>query len=532
MDEQTRRTYDLNAEMFADRHLQQVPDRLYELAKVFFIKGEPTIDIGSGVGRDTSWLNQNNYPCVGVEPAKGMLELAQQKFPNCNFINDSLPEIKNIQDQSYSNVFVCAVLMHIPENELIITIMSLLRITTQKGKIILSFRDSKNEKDGRLFINYHINHIAHIFESLGSKILLTEEVGDWKNLVIEKGVENKNEGLSQIQNLILRDKRTTSYKLALTRALCEISKYEPNIVTWVMSEDFVQVPLKRIAARWATFYLPLVINNIRQGNNKNLAFAKKIEETGLTSADTSILKRLIDEESKKTKSLVHQICEAIKKGPVRYAGGGKNEIFRFDRLPQGTNDHTEDEHGFIIVPGSFWRELSIFSHWIEESIIFEWARYTEKMNKNKNFGECLDLISKCTQEDKRQTQMIHALLEGQNELKCTWTGETIDKLEIDHMVPWSIWHNNDIWNLLPTKKSVNGNKSDSLPSPELIKKRFDCIKHYWEIYCKEHTNLFQNQIYLCLGITMEDAFKKTGLEALQHTVMRVHQMHGGDFWLP
>jgi len=532
MDENTKLAYDLEAESFANRHKQQPPVRLYELAKVFFRVNGTTIDVGSGSGRDTDWLCKNNFPSHGIEPSEGMRKKAVQSFPTCLFSSDSLPELKTLEDQKFQNVFCCAVLMHVPENELIGSIMSLLRITEQKGKIILSYRDSKNEKDGRLFMNYHINHVAHIFESLGSKILLAEEVNGWKNLVIEKGEENQNEGLSQIQNLILRDKKTTSYKLALTRALCEISKYEPNVVTWILSEDYVQVPLKRIAARWAIYYLPLVMNDIRQGNNSNLAFTKKIKETGLKSADTSILKQLIDEESKKTKSLIHQICEAIKKGPVRYSGGRNNTIFRFDRLTSEEHDHIENEYGFIIVPGKFWRELSLFSHWIEESIIFEWARYTENMNKDKKFAECLDLISKCTQEDERQTQIIRDLILDQKPLKCVWSGKPIDKLEIDHMVPWSIWHNNDIWNLLPTKKSINGHKSDSLPSPELIKKRFECIKSYWEIYCQKHLNLFQNQIYLSLGITIDDAFKKTGLEALQHTVVRVQKMHGGNFWEP
>ena len=36
-------------------------------------------------------------------------------------------------------------------------------------------------------------------------------------------------------------------------------------------------------------------------------------------------------------------------------------------------------------------------------------------------------------------------------------------MSIDHFVPWSYVASDELWNLIPTKKSINSSKSNSLP---------------------------------------------------------------------
>src|SRR5690606_12936386 len=94
----------------------------------------------------------------------------------------------------------------------------------------------------------------------------------------------------------------------------------------------------------------------------------------------------------------------------------------------------------------------------------------------------------------------------------------------------ALWRNNDLWNLLPADSKVNGNKSDYLPSPELVRKRFDMIKSYWEIYIENYEDLFSKQIKRALGVSIEDAFNRNGLEALEHSLTRLNVHQGGLFW--
>jgi len=54
-------------------------------------------------------------------------------------------------------------------------------------------------------------------------------------------------------------------------------------------------------------------------------------------------------------------------------------------------------------------------------------------------------------------------------------------VHIDHVIPFSLWGNNDLWNLLPTHKKYNSQKSDLIPSISLLEGRRDQIISYWEL---------------------------------------------------
>jgi hypothetical protein len=64
-------------------------------------------------------------------------------------------------------------------------------------------------------------------------------------------------------------------------------------------------------------------------------------------------------------------------------------------------------------------------------------------------------------------------------LECTWTGTTLrDSFDVDHVIPFDLWHNNDVWNLLPASKTANSKKSNKLPSTDILRLRKDCIVGY------------------------------------------------------
>ena len=186
MDERTLNAYNQKATTLAQKHQASVPERLYTLAKTFFIKNGATADIGSGIGRDTDWLIQNGYPTTGFEPSEGMRRIAREQYPRHSFKEMHLPAIETLENK-FDNIFCSAVLMHIPRAELLSSAMSLLRALKSEGRMLLSFRHGQNENDGRLFEPYHAGQVAQLFESLGGKVILMEEDGVWKNLVIEKG---------------------------------------------------------------------------------------------------------------------------------------------------------------------------------------------------------------------------------------------------------------------------------------------------------------------------------------------------------
>lgn len=74
----------------------------------------------------------------------------------------------------------------------------------------------------------------------------------------------------------------------------------------------------------------------------------------------------------------------------------------------------------------------------------------------------------------------------------------INNYDIDHVIPFSIWKNNDLWNLLPAQSTINNKKRDKIPSVELITQQKDIIIHYWEIIHKAQEQRFLEEIQVTL----------------------------------
>ncbi|MCE3011968.1 MAG: methyltransferase domain-containing protein [Proteobacteria bacterium] len=528
MDPKTIETYNTDTQTIAERHRQVLPTRLYQLAQTFFHPDEKTLDLGCGIGRDTHWLNTHGYPTSGVDASTGMLKIAREDYPQYTFTQLALPEL-TLAHETFSNIYSCALLMHIPRSLIVSSCHAILKLLKPNGRLILSFRQGENENDGRLFETYHPGQIAQLFESLGGKVLLSEVDGKWNNLVMEKTDLSNRQGIQQIQDIISRDKKTATYKFALLRALCEISRYESHTVTWYREGDMVLVPMKRIAVRWVYYYWPLIKKSVKQTTSEQLAFEPMLLDLPYKLDEFQLLRTFL--ETPEAKPLLSKVANTIKVGPVRYAGGGTNEIFGY--IPKSDasvyRELKEIDYGVVTVPLSLWRDINHFSHWIEDSLSIQWAQLTEKLNQDKKFAQHLDLITKSTQVDERTTYLIRKLFKNKK-VECVWTGKILDEFAVDHMIPWSLWRNNDLWNLLPSDVKVNSKKSDLIPSVKLVKKRFDSIRRYWEQYQDAFPELFERELERGLGLSMSDGFSSIGCEALEQKLIKLSLSYGGGIW--
>ncbi len=528
MDPKTIKTYDTDTLAIAHRHRSVEPTRLYQLVQTFFHPNSPTLDLGCGIGRDTHWLNTHGYPTQGADASTGMLDVARQDYSQYTFKHEALTEI-SFKDESFSNIYSCAVLMHIPRAQIVSSCHSMLKALKPNGRLVLSFRAGENENDGRLFETYHPGQIAQLFESLGGKVLLIEVDGKWNNLVVEKTDLTRRDGIQQIQDIISRDKKTATYKFALLRALCEISRYESHTVTWYREGDMVLVPMKRIAVRWVYYYWPILKNSVKQATSEKLAFEEQLTNLPFKLSEFQLLRQFL--ETPDAKPLLSKVANTIKVGPVRYAGGGTNDIFGFISKSDASvyQELKEIDNGVITVPLALWRDINHFSHWIEDSLSIQWAQLTEKLNQDKKFAQHLDLITKSTQVDERTTYLIRKLFKN-IKVECVWTGKSLDEFAVDHMIPWSVWRNNDLWNLLPSDVKVNSKKSDLIPSVKLVKKRFDSIRRYWEQYQKAFPELFERELERGLGLSLSDGLSSIGCEALEQKIIKISLSYSGGNW--
>ncbi len=547
-DPQTIRSYDELARQQAAFQRSLHPDAIYRLIEAFFHRGKPTADLGSGSGRDVAWLQQRGFPAVGFEPSTGMIAEARAAYSGIEVQSAALPELAGIADASFDNVLCVAVLMHLPAAELISAAINLARIMRPGGRLIVSYRtpppEGERALDGRLYTWIPPSRLILLLESSGLRVLLSEEMPDsnrsdvrWFNLVVEKGALDRVSGLERIEAVLAQDRKTATYKLALLRALCAIARNAVNLVEW--TGDWVYVPMRAIAIQWLAFYWPILtapefiaqIRGERPESPKPIAFRTALvdlaRQTGGAGGLYSVLQAL-DNNPRRYDEVLKLIAQTIRKGPVTYSGGGQTPIFTY-------RPGDDETFGWVGVPADIWLDICRFAHWIEDSIIVRWAQLTDEINRTADPGRYLALLIAAPQHE-RDTADVRSVLGAAPDLGCVWTGRSLrNGYEVDHVIPFAVWGNNDLWNLLPSHPRINLAKRDALPSRSLLLERREVIVEYWQRYAQ--TPLFQprfsHQIQRALGCHLSSPdWPRVAFAGLEEIIERTAVTRGLPRWSP
>jgi hypothetical protein len=104
------------------------------------------------------------------------------------------------------------------------------------------------------------------------------------------------------------------------------------------------------------------------------------------------------------------------------------------------------------VPAPVWKEMCLIGYWVSESIILRWAELTAEISEDRlEVAEVVDklLVRPKPERDIETAQKAYA---GLSDLRCVWTGTVLRRFEVDHLIPFSLWYNNDLWNLLPAAR--------------------------------------------------------------------------------
>lgn len=139
----------------------------------------------------------------------------------------------------------------------------------------------------------------------------------------------------------------------------------------------------------------------------------------------------------------------------------------------------------------------------ENVIVFQWVDFSYKLMKDDTLSrnELYSVINIDYETKRTTTEATKFFTQRVNnaDIKCVWSGKKITTdLNIDHIIPFSLWENNDLWNILPSKAKVNGSKSDRIPKSTLLDKQKDEILKYWQLLHAHYTNRFTNEITYAL----------------------------------
>ena len=212
-----------------------------------------------------------------------------------------------------------------------------------------------------------------------------------------------------ISTILKHDAKTTSYKIALLRAINDVVLTYPDLRTYQLP---VAVPLKRLAKFWVAYYWPFVdlASPIQQGqqavrNGKvrnDMAFRPALSQLreeweqavgGLKSPADGFF--LINElkSPRKWQNYPDSLVEALSKAvsviartiekPIRYAGPGEWSIFgkpqRYSAIAGSTVavPGTNEGDRCLVISFELWETFRQMSLWIEALCIHEWCLFIE-----------------------------------------------------------------------------------------------------------------------------------------------------------
>jgi hypothetical protein len=324
------------------------------------------------------------------------------------------------------------------------------------------------------------------------------------------------------------DKKVATYKLALLRALCDLADRDDRVVTWLPNAT-IAVPLVSIAEQWLLYYWPLVASpqlipqmQGEAAGKQVLAFRPLLAELIATAArhfqlhqqpqllslfmlewKRGQLPKPINQLLGKT---LTKIARTIVAGPVTYADDGT--MFSYDKQSRS-----------VLVDAELWREFCLTGYWVRDSLLLRWAELVERFSKSLpqvSSGVVMDLLLQ-RPEVEREQRVASRIFAERPQLRCVWSERPItrDKLAIDHALPFSLWRNNDLWNLQPSHSAVNAAKSDSVPSTRLLRAREGALVDNWRIAYHVEPQLFSFEVARALGSFYKNSWELQLFELLR-----------------
>ncbi|MES0490758.1 MAG: methyltransferase domain-containing protein [Leptospirales bacterium] len=550
---------------------------------VFPDKSGKYLDIGAGSGRDLARLLEKGYDAIGVEPVVEMRDQAVGYYNNLKdrLFAGSLPELDSLKalkanepDPKYSGILCSAVLQHIAREDLFNSVFTIKNLLKEKGRLLISLpasrpnrKSEERDEHDRLFIMYSPGEIELLLAQLGFQKIFIEPAEDgmnrpgvtWVNMAFQLVNSDESRPIDKVEAILNRDKKSATYKLALFRALCDIARENQKVVDFISINNEnnlqagVHVPLRIITEKWIEYYYHLLsyTKPIPQTNNSNkdMAFKSNLLEIidyFSQSGGYSAYREVIESEDyqktvnsnkvksviyKKIKSLYSKIGETIVKGPVTYAGMSTagEPVFSYD--PQSKS---------VVVSPDIWRDLTLMGHWIHDSLLLRWAELSEKMAKNaagKNSNieitkaEILSVLLEHF-DPRRDVLASRKIFLGLDSPECVWSGKTLkNKFDVDHVIAYSLWHNNDLWNLLPVDSKVNNAKRDKLPEYNLLQKRKEHIVYYWRILNENKSGRFFTEARKFAGQKLpEKNWENPLFSALVEAVETTAMQRGVERW--
>lgn len=473
------------------------------------------LDIGAGSGRDAAWLTRLGYEVVAVEPAAGMRDAAATYHSDhpIRWLDDHLPalSVTHRLGLAFDVILMSGVFMHVAPDARACAFRKTVTLSKPGGCLLISVRDGSGPADRPMW-PVSRGEVEAYARSHGLNVLRIQERDDlqgrgdvrWTSFVLQLPDDGAG-ALPLLRGIILNDDKSATYKLGLLRAIARIADSAPNLAMARMDADVVDLPLGAVALNWLRMYLPLAAADLPQlpGNRgaERLGFAgpafRRLLAERVAGQDLRIGARFTGERAMTVAQALADARTSIARMPANFTRYPNSEARVFEavvaRAPKTGGELILDADtlagfGVLRVPGPLWRTLQRLGAWVEPVLVNEWARLTEafavRMGRAVAPGEVQAALQWLdpARDTALAREVARRLIARGEPVHCVWSGARLPLagLDIDHCLPWAAWPCGDLWNLLPTRSTVNRSaKRDRLPSASALAQARDPIQAWW-----------------------------------------------------
>jgi hypothetical protein len=171
--------------------------------------------------------------------------------------------------------------------------------------------------------------------------------------------------------------------------------------------------------------------------------------------------------------------------------------------------------------------------------VYQWAEFTSKASGGAvTIASVMEKLRTDPETDRAVNdakQVYDRFFRDDQMLECVWSGKPIRDIgsrHIDHMVPFSVWKNNNLWNLLPATNTVNAKKRDRIPAPGFIERRSEAIIQYWDLLHENYPARFAREINLSLtgSVELSQGWQDVAIQRLCKKCEYLIEVRGFDPW--
>lgn len=347
MDPRTFEYYRGDAEARAD-FWERAPGPLENLFPHLFRTGQAVLDVGCGSGRDCATLLRLGIDARGIDPVPELCSVAIERHPELagRIENVTVAEYAAVHPTAFEGILLSAMLMHVPDSELFDLVVNLRKLLRPGATLAVSIPversdvdpDSSRDEYGRLFILRDESTVALLFERLGFTVESTLRSNDtlgrdatWVTIVFRYNGESPRP-IDRVESIINRDRKTSTYKFALLRALSEIATNTPSMGT-AIADGAIAIFLDEVAILWVQYYWPLLDGPDPIPQNWNgkgpVRFFRQTRElidayspfNGLSAWFSDVRSGQVPTAMRKLhRNVIREIKTALKTGPITYAG--------------------------------------------------------------------------------------------------------------------------------------------------------------------------------------------------------------------